>query len=128
MSHSCVCPETKRRFIIDTLIISGLQVNTKIGIYSWEQHILQPLLLDITIPLNIQDCQDNLQQTLDYARLCSEITHLLESQSFKLIETVAEKVAAHIKTNFSIVKTLKVSVSKPKAVKNASNITISIER
>lgn len=85
-------------------------------------------MLDLIIPLDVQQCQDNIERTVDYARLCSEITHLVESKSFALIETVAEEVAQFVKTHFPIVKTLQVSVSKPKAVKNASNITITIER
>lgn len=89
---------------------------------------MQPLLLDLVIPLDLQSCHDTLANTLDYADICASITDLVESKSFTLIETVAEEVAVFVKTKYPLVSTLKISVSKPKAVKNAGNITVTLER
>lgn len=120
--------EPIRSYTIDTLTISALQIKARIGVYAWEQHIMQPLLLDLVIPLDLQSCHDTLANTLDYADVCAGITDLVESKSFTLIETVAEEVAAFVKTKYPLVSTLKISVSKPKAVKNAGNITVTLER
>ncbi len=121
-------PISLRREAIDTLTISALQVKTRIGVYAWEQHILQPLLLDLVISLDLRACQDMLANTLDYADICANITDLIESKSFTLIETVAEEVAVFLKAKYANITALKISVSKPKAVKNAGNVTITIER
>jgi len=79
------------------------------------------------IPLDISRCNDTLTNTIDYAQLCDKVTTFVSSQSFQLIETVAEQVATFIKTTFSI-QQLTLKVSKPHAVSNAGLIQVIIER
>jgi len=109
-----------------TLHINALRVSTKIGVYAWEQQILQPLLIDLQIPINISHCDDKIENTLDYATICQEITTLVESNSFALIETVANNIATHIKKLYSITNKITVSVSKPNAIKNADMVKITV--
>lgn len=111
----------------DMLEITGLSTKTHIGIHAWEQRILQQLVLDIRIPMDFSQCNDQLANTIDYFQLCQCVTEFIESNNFALIETVAEKVAQLIKDKFPV-KKLYVSVSKPQAVKNAGNIRVTIER
>ena len=113
--------------MMDMLQISALSTKTHIGVYEWEQRILQSLLLDIRIPMDVSTCNNALENTVDYDTLCQRVTAFVESNSFTLIEMVAEGVAALIKDEFHI-KELIVSVSKPHAVKNAGNISITISR
>lgn len=77
--------------------------------------------------MNIKDYDDNIENALDYDKLCDLITKHVENNSFALIETVAESVANLIKTNFKV-ENITVSVSKPNAVLNAGNIQIKIKR
>ena len=111
----------------DILRISALRVLTKIGVYEWEQRILQPLLLDISIPLDLSTCNDVLSNTIDYSKLCSLVTTFVESRPFQLIETVAESVAVLIINEFQVPQ-ISVCVNKPHAVKNAGNISVAITR
>jgi len=104
-----------------------LSIGTHIGVHAWEQRIVQQLKLDITIPCDVTNCQDQLANTLDYDAICQHVTSFVEANTFALIETVAEKVAALIKETFAVDQ-LTVSVSKPHAVKNAGNIRITIIR
>lgn len=112
---------------MDVLTVEGLQVKTKIGIYPWEQQILQTLLIDITIPTNFSQCDDNIESTLDYALLCNEITTYLEVNHFQLIETVVQRLIEFIQREFNVPK-LTVRVSKPQAVKNAKNVSVTCSR
>lgn len=112
-----------RRTTIDTLHIADLKIATHIGVYAWEQRIKQNLLIDLIIPINIAQCQDDLANTIDYADLCQQVTTFVSSRSFKLIETVAEEVSAFIKTHFAI-QSLTIKISKPHAVPNAGLIQI----
>ena len=109
------------------LQISALSAMTRIGVHAWEQRIQQQLLIDIRIPLNIAECNNELANTINYDELCQCVTAYIETTSFSLIETVAEQVAQLIKTKF-LVKELTLSISKPKAIKNAGNVTITITR
>lgn len=109
----------------DLLTISALKVKTHIGVHAWEQRILQTLLLDIEIPIDISNCNGELNKTIDYDTLCGNITTFVESNAFALIETVAEQVAQKIKLEY-LVSSVKVSVSKPHAVKNAGNVCVTV--
>ena len=112
---------------MDTLHISALRTMTHIGIHEWEQRILQQLLLDIYITIDTSLCNDQIESTIDYDKICQRVTTFVESNKFNLIETVAEKVVNLIKDEFSV-KELTISVSKPHAIKNAGNICVTINR
>ncbi|CDZ77688.1 Dihydroneopterin aldolase [Legionella massiliensis] len=112
---------------LDSLHIKGLAVETHIGVHAWEQQILQRLLIDITIPADFSACEDELSKTIDYDRLCQLVTAYIETNSFQLIETVADKIANLIKTEFKI-QQVSISVSKPHAIKNAANIQVNVTR
>ena len=112
---------------MDQLTISGLSVLTKIGVHKWEQAIDQRLLIDITIPTDVSNCQDELTNTIDYDRLCQQVTTYVESNQFALIETVAESVAQLIKDQFAV-NQLTIRVEKPQAIKNAAGVAITVTR
>ncbi len=113
--------------MIDTLRISALTINTRIGVHAWEQRISQKLLLDISIPVDLSTCNNDLANTIDYDALCQSVTEFVESNAFTLIETVADQVARLIKDTFKV-EQLTVTVCKPGAVRNAGNICVTINR
>ncbi|MBA2650831.1 MAG: dihydroneopterin aldolase [Tatlockia sp.] len=112
---------------MDYLQIKGLTVSTRIGVHAWEQQIDQRLLIDITIPADFSACEEQLEKTIDYSELCQKVTLYVESNTFKLIETVASHLADLIKKEFNL-RELTVAVSKPTAVKNAANIQVVVSR
>jgi len=109
----------------DLLRITQLRVMARIGVYEWEQRIEQPLLLDITSPLSRDNQAAN--DYLDYAKICQYTSDYLTSRAFSLIETVAEEIASELKSRFQL-GFVRITVSKPLAIRNAGNISISIER
>lgn len=112
---------------MDMLRISKLSTMSHIGIHAWEQRILQPLLFDIEIPKDFSLCEDQLDKTIDYDELCQRVTAFVETNSFNLIETVAEKVAQLIKNEFQVDE-VTICVCKPHAIKNAENVCVKIRR
>lgn len=112
---------------MDTLHIKGLKASTRIGVYTWEQHINQQLLIDISIETDLSACQEDLSKTIDYDVLCEKVTQFVESKAFQLIESVANEVAQFIHDNFKLTQ-LTVGVSKPYAIKNADNIQVIVRR
>ncbi|KTD82625.1 dihydroneopterin aldolase [Legionella waltersii] len=112
---------------MDSLNITALCVEATIGIYNWEQRIKQKLFLDIRIPIDFKACDDNIEHTLDYDKLCKSVTHFMESKPFQLIETVANEVASLIQNEFQV-KQITVAVTKPHAVKNAGGIQVIANR
>lgn len=112
---------------MDFIKIQNLAVDTHIGIHEWEQKILQRLLINIIISFDCSKCEDNILQTIDYEKICKRITDYVAANSFKLIETVANKIAILIKNEFNV-RQLTVVISKPGAVYNADNIQVHITR
>ena len=115
---------------MNLLRIEALRTTTRIGVHAWEQRINQVLLLDIDIPLSsekLEKTDDMLENTVDYDALCQHVTKLVESSAFKLIETVAERVISSIQESFGV-QALTVRVSKPHAIANAGNISITMSR
>lgn len=108
---------------MDTLNISALSVSTHIGVHAWEQRIKQTLLIDISITHDFSNCNDDIANTIDYERLCQLVTSYVESNSFQLIETVAQHIIKLIRDEFSVTE-FQVTVSKPHAIKNAKNIQV----
>ena len=111
----------------DILHISALSIMTHVGEHAWEQRILQQLLLDIKIPTDLTKCNNQLENTIDYAKLSQRVTAFVESNAYTLIETVAETVAQFIKDEFKVTQ-VTLTVSKPHAIKNASNVSVTINR
>ncbi|MDF1684669.1 MAG: dihydroneopterin aldolase [Legionellaceae bacterium] len=115
---------------MNLLRIEALRTTTRIGVHAWEQSIDQVLLLDIDIPLSsekLEQANDAIENTLDYDALCQHVTNLVESSAFKLIETVALRVISSIQSNFGV-QAITVRVSKPHAIANANNISITMTR
>ena len=112
---------------MDTLNIEALKVNTFIGVYAWEQKIRQQLLIDLRIDSDFSHCHEDLTKTIDYEALCSTVTEYVESNSFQLIETVANNLANLIKELFKVSQ-IRVAVSKPHAIKNAGKIQVIVYR
>ncbi|WP_232819969.1 dihydroneopterin aldolase [Aliidiomarina celeris] len=114
---------------MDRVVIEGLTINATIGIFDWEQRILQPLVIDLDMawnnakPAQTKDIAD----ALDYAAVSDAVVNLISAQPWGLIEDVAERVAALILQDFSVPQ-VRVRVAKPTAVKQATTVAVSIER
>ncbi|MBI0031843.1 MULTISPECIES: dihydroneopterin aldolase [Gilliamella] len=113
----------------DRVLIEGLTVLTTIGVYEWEKTIKQKLILDLEMSWDNQPAgeSDDVTLCLDYFLVSQSITNFIQSTQFELIECVAERVAQLVIQTFSV-QWLKVKVSKPGAIANASNVAVVIER
>ena len=113
----------------DKVLIEGLTVLTTIGVYEWEKTIKQKLILDLEMSWDNKPAgeSDDVSLCLDYFLVSQSVTSFIQSTQFELIECVAERVAQLVIQKFSV-QWLKVKVSKPSAIANASNVAVVIER
>ena len=113
----------------DRVLIEGLTVLTTIGVYEWEKTIKQKLILDLEMSWDNKPAgeSDDVSLCLDYFLVSQSVTSFIQSTQFELIECVAERVAQLVIQKFSV-QWLKVKVSKPSAIANASNVAVVIER
>ena len=114
---------------MDIVFIKQLQVDTVIGVYDWEKSIQQRLLLDLALTADQRNAaaRDDISLTLDYAVIAEKVTALITAEPIELIETVAEKVATMLLSEFATSK-VDVTVSKPGAVPQAQTVGVHIVR
>lgn len=113
----------------DRIFIESLTVYAQIGVYDWEQQIKQKLIFDLEMAWDSRKAAetDDVAYCLNYAEVSEFIINYVQSKPFLLIERVANEVAEHLQSRFSI-SWLRLKLSKPKAVAQAKNVGIIIER
>lgn len=114
---------------MDIVFIEGLQVQTTIGYYEWEKKIKQLLVFDVEMGTDIRAAANNdeLAETLNYAEISEAISTFANLDVVDLLETLAERLAAHLMNEFGITW-IKLKISKPTAVKEAAAVGVIIER
>ena len=113
----------------DRIFIESLTVYAQIGVYDWEQQIKQKLVFDLEMAWDSRKAAetDDVAYCLNYAEVSEFIINYVQNKSFLLIERVANEVAEQLQSRFSI-SWLRLKLSKPKAVAQAKNVGIIIER
>lgn len=114
---------------MDIVFIKQLAVDTVIGVYDWEKQIKQRLLLDLELSCDLTHAghSDELRHTLDYAVISERVIALITAQPLELIESVAERVAHMLLSEFATAQ-VRVTVYKPGAVPAAQTVGVSIQR
>jgi len=114
---------------MDKVFIEGLEVAAKIGAYDFEKAIIQCLRLDLTCDFDIRPAAatDDLSKALDYAKLAASIQTFADSVQFELLETFAERLAAHLLAEFNLSR-LKLRLVKPGVNPLAPRVGLEIER
>lgn len=114
---------------MDKILIEGLLVETRIGVYDWERLIQQPLVFDLELDTDIAAAasSDDLSETIDYKALSDRVVDYVSGTEFELLEALAENLAALILKEFGV-SHLRMKVSKPGAVPKAENVSLLIER
>src|SRR4051812_16603685 len=113
---------------MDAILVRDLRVEALIGIHKRERHVRQTLSidLDIGLPGTAVFASDKVADTIDYEQVALRIRDLAASQHFRLVETVAERVAALL--NDMGAPWCKVSVSKLGILANVKLVGVTIER
>ncbi|MGH8798886.1 MAG: dihydroneopterin aldolase [Casimicrobiaceae bacterium] len=114
---------------MNTIFIADLRVETRIGIYDWEQHLAQPLLLNLEIePASAAALQsDSFADALDYAAVVARLRAFAADHPHKLLERFAAAVAELVAAEFGA-RWVKVSVAKPAPIAGVRQIGVTIER
>ena len=114
---------------MDTIFIEQLVVETVIGIYDWERHIRQRVVIDLDMDFDIRAAAagDDVEQTLNYKAVGKRVSAFVEAAEFQLVETLAERVAALVLDEFPVQR-LSLRVNKPHALRGAAGVGVRITR
>lgn len=114
---------------MDIVFISGLRLETIIGIFDWERASEQPIILDIEMGLSIKKAaqSDNIENSINYFAVAERLKILARQHTFQLVESFAEEVCQIILQEFNP-QWVKVKLNKPLAVSEAQGVGVIIER
>jgi 7,8-dihydroneopterin aldolase/epimerase/oxygenase len=114
---------------MDTVFIEDLRIETVIGIYDWERKIRQVVALDLEMAFDNRKpaASDRIEDTLNYKAVSKRLIAFVESSSFQLVETLAERCAEIVRSEFGV-SWLRLKLSKPGAVRGSKAVGVVIER
>ncbi|MEJ2054631.1 MAG: dihydroneopterin aldolase [Calditrichaceae bacterium] len=100
--------------ITDRILLKNMIFYAHHGFYEAERELGQKFEVDIQLEcdLSVAARTDDLKQTIDYQAIYSIAKEIFENYKFKLIETVAEKIASKI-LDISGISNVLIKVRKP---------------
>jgi dihydroneopterin aldolase len=114
---------------MDIIYLHDLKVDTTIGIFDWERRVKQTVSFDLEMAADIRKAadSDHIDDTLDYKAVAKRIIQFVEASDFQLVETLAEKVAEIILSEFNV-PWVRLRINKKGAVRYAGDVGVIIER
>jgi dihydroneopterin aldolase len=113
----------------DLILINKLKVLCIVGTFPRERLKKQAVYFDLELPCDAARParRDDLREALDYDRLARRVREFAGGTKFLLIETLVENVAALLLKEFQL-RSVRVTIWKPGAIKDCQNTGISITR
>lgn len=107
--------------------IQGLKAFGFHGVQESEKQKGQDFLIDIEFSrdVSLAIASDELADTVDYALVSQKVKHLVETENFNLLETLANKIAASVLEN-ETVSAVRISVTKPSPPMEAEVAGVSV--
>jgi dihydroneopterin aldolase len=114
---------------MDSILVRDLRVEVLIGIHKRERYVPQTVSidLDIGLPGTTVFASDKVADTIDYEQVALKIKTLAASGHFRLVETLADRIAKLLTDEFKA-PWVKVSVAKIGILSNAKFVGVQIER
>ena len=111
------------------VFIRDLKLDAHIGVYAHEEGRTQPIRInvDLTVTDNGLPNDDRLEDVVDYHHVAKEITAMVDSGHVRLVETLAEQIAAKCLED-DRVHVARVRIEKLAALAAAASVGVEIER
>jgi dihydroneopterin aldolase len=112
-----------------TVFLRDLRVETIIGIFEWERTTRQVVNIDLEMAADIARAaaSDSIDDALDYKSISKRLIDFVSGSSYQLVETLAEEIAGIVRNEFGV-PWVKVTLSKPGAIRGARDVGVVIER
>ena len=114
---------------MDKIFLTALEIETIIGIFDWERETKQTVAIDLEMMTDVAKAAatDSIEDATDYKAISKRLIAFVESSSFQLVETLAERIASIVIEEFGV-PWVKVTLHKPGAVRGSKDVGICIER
>jgi dihydroneopterin aldolase len=114
---------------MDIIYLHDLKVDCIIGIWEWERRTTQTLTihLDMAVDIKRAAASDSIEDTLDYKSVAKQVIAFVSGSQFQLVETLTEKIAELILTEFKV-PWVRVKLNKKGAIRGATDVGVILER
>jgi 7,8-dihydroneopterin aldolase/epimerase/oxygenase len=98
------------------------------GVFPEENKLGQRFIVDVTLQLSLRAAgeTDNLEETVNYAAVYETVKEVVEGKPKKLVEAVAEEIAANLLKNKKI-KACTIKMVKPNPPINGHYDSVAVE-
>jgi dihydroneopterin aldolase len=99
----------------DRIELAGLRFDGHHGVTEQERAMAQAFEVDVTLGVALAPAgeADDLALTIDYAAVYRQVREIVEATSFKLLEALAEAIAAELLAAHPIATEVEVRIHKP---------------
>ena len=113
----------------DRIFLRGLTAECIIGFIDWERRVRQTVVVDLELPVDcrLASVTDDVADTVDYKRVAKRVLAYIEASEFKLVETLAHRLALLLLEEFAL-EWVRISLNKPGAIRNSRDVGVVIER
>ena len=101
--------------MFDEIRIEELEVFAKHGVFPEENTLGQKFLVNVCIKTDVSKAAagDDIHSSVHYGNVCSYISEFMRNNTFKLIETVAERIAMGLLVKYDLIREISVEIKKP---------------
>ena len=102
---------------MDRIIIKDLEIFAYHGVLPEEKSKGQTFIVTAELFCDLREAgiKDELDKTVNYAEVCEDISDVMTSSKYDLIEAAAENVAASILIKYEKIRSVRIIISKPQA-------------
>lgn len=113
----------------DRIELRGLTVRGNHGVFDFEKREGQDFVVDVTLHTSVSRAaaSDDIADTVHYGELAEDVAHIVEDNTFDLIETLASRIAEHC---LDLAEHVEVVVHKPGAPiqRSFSDVSVTVVR
>jgi dihydroneopterin aldolase len=113
----------------DRIFLRGLAVDCIIGFIDWERRVKQTVVIDLEMSIDCRQAaiRDDVAETLNYKTVAKRLIAFVQESNFNLVETLVERIAHLILAEFGVAW-VRVTLSKPGAIRGSRDVGVTIER
>ena len=101
--------------LADKVFVDGLEVFANHGVYEEENKLGQKFVVSATLYCDTRRAgqSDDLEASIDYGAVCHDIDAFLREHTFKLVERMAETLAAYLIDRYPLLLGVRLRIEKP---------------
>ena len=113
----------------DRLVIRGLELRCVVGVEEWERRMAQRVVVDIELRKDFRAAaeSDDLVDAVDYREPCFRAAEVAANGEYRLVETLADRIAGEVLSVHGSVAEVVVSVFKPLALAGFGKAEVRVE-